>query len=109
LHEHVAYEGCLEAWRGTLDERTRVLVKLFLHEHVESAHREASTYERLLSVPHVEGIVVPRYWGTYTFRGEFYVIMLEDTGPKLRSFRDCNYTQRYGHSPMLVGGPRRLH
>jgi len=94
LDEHVAYEGCLEAWRGTLNERTRVLAKLFLHEHVESAHREASAYERLLSVPHVEGVIVPRYWGTYTFRGEFYVTVLEDTGPKLKSFRDCNPRQR---------------
>ncbi|KAH9956975.1 hypothetical protein BC827DRAFT_1227985 [Russula dissimulans] len=104
LHEHVAYEGCLEAWRGTLNERTRVLAKLFLHEHVESAHREASAYERLLSVPHVEGVIVPRYWGTYTFRGEFYVTVLEDTGPKLRSFRDCNPRQRCDHSPTLLPG-----
>ncbi len=95
LHEHVTYEGCLEAWRGTLDQTTRVLAKLFLHEHVGSAHREAYAYEHLLSVPHIEGVIVPRYWGTYTYRGEFYVIVLEDTGPKLRGFRDCNLRQRY--------------
>jgi hypothetical protein len=94
LHEHVAYGGCLEAWRGTLDQTTRVLAKLFLHEHVESAHREASAYERSLSAPQIEGVVVPRYWGTYTYRGEFYVIVLEDTGPKLKSFRECNPRQR---------------
>src|SRR6266850_1401542 len=104
LQEHVTYEGCLEAWRGTLDQTKRVLAKLFLHEHVESAHREAYAYERFLSVPAVEGIIVPRYWGTYTYRGEFYVIVLEDTGPKLKSFRDCNPRQRcdfrhVGHRP----------
>jgi hypothetical protein len=94
LREHVLYDGCLEAWRGTLDQTTSVLAKLFLNEHVESAHREAYAYEHFLSVPHIEGILVPRYWGTYTYRGEFYVIVLEDTGPKLRSFRDCNPQQR---------------
>lgn len=94
LHEHVPYAGCLEAWRGTLDQSKRVLAKLFLHEHVESAHREAYAYERFLSVPDIEGVIVPRYWGTYTYRGEFYVIVLEDTGPKLKSFRDCNPKQR---------------
>ena len=94
LHEHVTYEGCLEAWRGTLDETTRVLAKLFLHEHVASAHREAYAYEHFLSTPHIEGVIVPRYWGTYTYRGEFYVIVLEDTGPKLKNFRDCNPRQR---------------
>lgn len=96
LREHVTYEGCLEAWRGTLDQTTRVLAKLFLHEHVESAHREAYAYERFLSASDVEGIIVPRYWGTYTYRGEFYVIVLEDTGPKLKSFRDCSPGQRCG-------------
>lgn len=94
LHEHIAYEGCLEAWRGTLDESKEVLAKLFLHEHIESAHREACAYERNLSAPRVEGTTVPCYWGTYTYRGEFYVIVLEDTGPKLKSFRDCNSRQR---------------
>lgn len=94
LHEHIPHEGCLEAWRGTLDQTTNVLAKLFLNEHVESAHREAYAYERFLSVPHIEGILVPRYWGAYTYRGEFYVIVLEDTGPKLRSFRDCSPQQR---------------
>ena len=94
LHEHVPYEGCLEAWRGTLDQSKRVLAKLFLHDHVESAHREAYAYERFLSVPGIEGIIVPRYWGTYTYCGEFYVIVLEDTGPKLKSFRDCDPKQR---------------
>ena len=94
LREHVAYEGCLEAWRGTLDQSKEVLAKLFLHEHVESAHREACAYERNLSVPRVEGTTVPRYWGTYTYRGEFYVVILEDTGPKLKSFRDCDARQR---------------
>ncbi|KAH9057435.1 hypothetical protein EDB87DRAFT_1686276 [Lactarius vividus] len=93
LREHVAYEGCLEAWRGTLDQSSQVLAKLFLHEHIESAHREACAYERFLSVPRIEGTTVPRYWGTYTYRGEFYVIVLEDTGPKLKSFRDCNPRQ----------------
>jgi len=95
LHEHVPYAGCLEAWRGTLDQSKRVLAKLFLHEHVESAHCEAYAYERFLSVPNIEGVIVPRYWGTYTYRGEFYVIVLEDTGPKLKSFHDCNRDQRY--------------
>jgi hypothetical protein len=95
LREHVAYEGCLEAWRGTLDQSTQVIAKLFLHEHIESAHREAVAYERFLSVPRVEGATVPHYWGTYTYRGEFYVIVLEDTGPKLRSFQDCKARQRY--------------
>lgn len=94
LREHVAHEGCLEAWRGTLDQSTQVLAKLFLHEHIESAHREACAYERFLSVPCIEGTVVPCYWGTYTYRGEFYVLVLEDTGPKLRSFRDCDPRQR---------------
>ncbi|KAF8270654.1 hypothetical protein EI94DRAFT_726141 [Lactarius quietus] len=93
LREHVAYEGCLEAWRGTLDQ-SQVLAKLFLHEHIESAHREAVAYERFLSVPCVEGTSVPRYWGTYTYRGEFYIIVLEDTGPKLKNFRDCDPQQR---------------
>jgi hypothetical protein len=88
------YAGCLEAWRGTLDQTTRVLAKLFLNEDVASAAREAYAYEHFLSVPHIEGVIVPRYWGTYTYRGEFYVIVLEDTGPKLRSFRDCNPRQR---------------
>ena len=95
LHEHVPYAGCLEAWRGTLDQSKRVLAKLFLREHVESAHCEAYAYERFLSVPDIEGVIVPRYWGTYTYRGEFYVIVLEDTGRKLKSFRDCNPKQRY--------------
>lgn len=95
LHEYVPYPGCLEAWRGTLDQSIRVLAKLFLHEHVESAHREAYAYERFLSVPGIEGVIVPRYWGTYTYQGEFYVIVLEDTGPKLKSFRDCNPKQKY--------------
>lgn len=94
LREHVVYEGCLEAWRGTLDQSRQVLAKLFLHEHIESAHREACAYEHFLSVPRIEGTTVPRYWGTYTYRGEFYVIVLEDTGPKLKSFRDCNPRQR---------------
>ena len=94
LHEHVMYEGCLEAWRGILDQTIHVLAKLFLNEDVASAHREAYAYEHFLSVPHIEGVMVPRYWGTYTFRGEFYVIVLEDTGPKLKSFRDCNPRQR---------------
>ncbi|KAI9440840.1 hypothetical protein H4582DRAFT_1499944 [Lactarius indigo] len=94
LCEHVAYEGCLEAWRGTLDQSMQVLAKLFLHEHIESAHREACAYERFLSVPRIEGTTVPRYWGTYTYRGEFYVIVLEDTGPKLKNFRDCSPRQR---------------
>jgi hypothetical protein len=88
------HEGCLEAWRGTLDQTTRVLAKLFLNEDVASAHREAYAYEHFLSVPRVEGVIVPRYWGTFTYRGEFYVIVLEDTGPKLKSFRDCNPRQR---------------
>jgi len=95
LREYVPYAGCLEAWRGILDQSKRVLAKLFLHEHVESAHREAYAYERFLSVPDIEGVIVPRYWGTYTYHGEFYVIVLEDTGPKLRSFRDCNPKQKY--------------
>ena len=95
LREHVAYGGCLEAWRGTLDQSTQVLAKLFLHAHIESAHREAVAYERFLSIPGVEDVTVPHYWGTYTYRGEFYVIVLEDTGPKLRNFRDCNVQQRY--------------
>ncbi|KAH8991727.1 hypothetical protein EDB92DRAFT_650621 [Lactarius akahatsu] len=94
LREHVVYEGCLEAWRGTLDQSRQVLAKLFLHEHIESAHREACAYEHFLSAPRIEGTTVPRYWGTYTYRGEFYVIVLEDTGPKLKSFRDCNPRQR---------------
>lgn len=95
LYEYVPYAGCLEAWRGTLDQSKRVLAKFFLHEHVESAHREAYAYERFLSVPNIEGVIVPRYWGTYTYHGEFYVIVLEDTGPKLRSFRDYNPKQKY--------------
>jgi hypothetical protein len=94
LREHIVYEGCLEAWRGTLDQSEQVVAKFFLHEHIESAYREAVAYERSLSVPRVEGTTVPRYWGTYTYRGEFYVIVLEDTGPKLKSFRDCNPRQR---------------
>jgi hypothetical protein len=93
------YEGCLEAWRGTLDQTTRVLAKLFLNEDVASAHREAYAYEHFLSVPHIEGVIVPRYWGTYTYRGEFYVIVLEDTGPKLKSFRDCSPRQRCEYRP----------
>jgi hypothetical protein len=94
LREHVAYKDCLEAWRGMLDQSREVLAKLFLHEHIESAHREASAYERILSVPRVEGTAVPRYWGTYTYRGEFYVIVLEYTGSKLKSFRDYTPRQR---------------
>ena len=94
LREHVAYEGCLEAWRGTLDQSGQVVAKIFLHEHIESAYREAVAYERFLSAPRIEGIAVPRYWGTYTYRGEFYVIVLEDTGPKLKSFCDCNPRER---------------
>ncbi|KAI9458404.1 hypothetical protein BJY52DRAFT_429832 [Lactarius psammicola] len=105
LREHVAHEGCLEAWRGTLDQSRQVLAKLFLHEHIESAHREACAYERFLSVPRIEGTTVPRYWGTYTYRGEFYVIVLEDTGPKLKSFCDCTPRQRRA----IVGHARKVH
>ena len=101
LREHVAHEGCLEAWRGTLDQ-SRVLAKIFLHEHIESAHREACAYERFLSAPRVKGTTVPRYWGTYTYRGEFYVVVLEDTGPKLGSFRDCSPRQRCVRLQALV-------
>ena len=79
LREHVAYRDCLEAWRSTLDQSRQVLAKLFL-----------------------QGTTVPRYWGTYTYRGEFYVVVLEDTGPKLKSFRDCNSRQRC----VVVAGAR---
>ncbi|KAI9461211.1 hypothetical protein BJY52DRAFT_214579 [Lactarius psammicola] len=105
LREYVAHEGCLEAWRGTLDQSRQVLAKLFLHEHIESAHREVCAYERFLSAPRIKGTTVPRYWGTYTYRGEFYVIVLEDTGPKLRSFRDCDLRQRKA----IVRHARKVH
>jgi hypothetical protein len=45
-------------------------------------------FEHFLSVPRIEGIVVPRYWGTYTYCSEFYVIVLGATSPKPKSFRD---------------------
>ncbi|KAI0262308.1 hypothetical protein BC834DRAFT_972100 [Gloeopeniophorella convolvens] len=95
LHEHVVYDGCLEAWRGTLNQ-TPVLAKIFLHDHVGAAYREARVYERRLSGSEIECIIVPRYLGTYTFRGEFYLILLEleDTMPKPKAFSEFSRPQR---------------
>lgn len=82
------YEGCLEAWRGnSRSDYARARQTLSQREHGIRGARGVRIRTYIFCPTHRGSHRPAQYWGNLdcTYRGDFYVIVLEDTGPKLKT------------------------